>query len=161
MAEIALTRLEDERLRVIAQRIIDTQSAEQTELMGYREEFYGSPDPAPLDGPTMGLMMEAMPGMGSMDEMMFQMDAAAQVAAICAAEDADLAFIDLTIPHHEMAIVASEAALTQASNPEIVAFAQRVIDDQSAEIDELTSIRTEIAGGTPQARAGLLGRLAA
>jgi uncharacterized protein (DUF305 family) len=152
MAEVALTRLEDERLRVIARRIIDTQSAERTELMGYRDEFYGSPDPAPMDGPTMDLMMAAMPGMGSMDEMMFQMDASAQVAAICAAEDADLAFIDLTIPHHEMAISASETALTQALHPEISAFARRVIADQSAEIDELTAIRAEIAGGTPQAR---------
>jgi uncharacterized protein (DUF305 family) len=148
MAGAALTRLEDERLRVIAQRIIDTQTAEQAELMGYREEFYGGPDPAPLDEHTMEMMSAAMPGMGAMDEMMFQMDAAVQVAAICAAEDADLAFIDLVIPHHEMAVAASETALTQALNPEIVAFAQRVIDDQSAEIDELTAIRAELTGAS-------------
>ena len=161
MASVALPRLDDERLRVIAQRIISTQSAEQAELMGYREQFYGSPDPAALDAPTMELMMVAMPGMGSMDEMMFQMDAAAQVAAICAADDTDLTFIDLAIPHHEMAITASETALTEAVNPEIAAFAQRVIDDQSAEIEELTAIRAEIAGATPQAWTGFWGRLAA
>jgi uncharacterized protein (DUF305 family) len=57
--------------------------------------------------------------MGSMEDMAFQMDAVAQVAAICVAEDADLAFIDLTIPHHEMAIVASETAVDQAANQEV------------------------------------------
>jgi uncharacterized protein (DUF305 family) len=151
MAQAALPRLQDERLREIAQNIIDTQSAEQEELRGYREQFYGSADPAPMDDHTMDMMMTAMPGMGSMDDMMLQMDATAQVAAICAAEDADLGFIDLAIPHHEMAIVASEAALEQSTHSEIRDFAQRVIDAQSAEIEELSAIRAELSGGTPAA----------
>ncbi len=96
-------------------------------------------------------MAVAMPGMGAMESMMFQMDAAAQVAAICAATDVDLAFIDLTIPHHEMAIVASESAVTQAVHPEIAAFAQRVIDVQSAEIAELLAIRSELTGSATSA----------
>lgn len=63
MSRAALPLLEDERLRVIAQRIIDTQSREQAELRGYRDEFYGSPDPAPLDGPTIaGAHREAQCG---------------------------------------------------------------------------------------------------
>jgi uncharacterized protein (DUF305 family) len=151
MAQAALPRLQDERLREIAQNIIDTQSAEQEELRGYREQFYGSADPAPMDDHTMDMMMTAMPGMGSMDDMMFQMDATAQVAAICAAEDADLGFIDLAVPHHEMAIAASATALEQATHPEIHDFAQRVIDAQSAEIEELSTIRAELSGGTPVA----------
>jgi len=139
MAQAALPRLADERLRSIAQTIIDTQSAEQAELSSYREQFYGSTEPAPME-----MMMAAMPGMGSMDAMMAQMDAAGQVAAICAAEETDVAFIDLTIPHHQMAIAASQTALTEAVHPEIAAFAQRVIDDQSVEIDALTAIRAEL-----------------
>lgn len=149
MAHAALPRLTDPRLREISQAIIDTQSAEQAELHGYREQFYGAAESAPMDTGYMDAMMAAMPGMGEMDDMVFQMDAVAQVAAICAAEDTDLAFIELTIPHHEMAITASEAALTQAVHPEIAAFALRVIDAQQAEIDELTAIRSELTGGTP------------
>jgi len=170
MAEAALTRLEEERLRAIAQAVIDAQRPEIEELRQYRERFYGSPDPLPMAGhgtpgtdpamaamreQMMGQMAEMMPGMGSMDEMMFQMDAVAQVAAICGAENADLAFIDLTIPHHEMAITASEAALTRAVHPEIRDFALRVIDTQQAEIDALTAIRAELAGtATPRAAGG-------
>jgi uncharacterized protein (DUF305 family) len=146
MAGAALDRLEDERLRAIAQAIVDTQSAEIEELRGYGERFYGTAEPMPMDGSTMASLDRMMPGMGPMEEMAFQMDAAAQVATICGAEDPDLTFIDLTIPHHEMAIGASEAALDQATHDEIRAFAARVIEDQRREIDELTLIRQERYG---------------
>jgi uncharacterized protein (DUF305 family) len=79
------------------------------------------------------------------------MDAHALVAALCAGEDPDLTFIDLTIPHHEMAIAASQAALEQATHEEIRKVAERVIQDQQREIDELQMIRSELTGeGTPE-----------
>ncbi|CAA9576475.1 MAG: hypothetical protein AVDCRST_MAG59-4114 [uncultured Thermomicrobiales bacterium] len=153
MAEAALPRLEDERLREIADAIVEAQGQEIEELRGFREEFYGDPEPMPMDDGMMAAMGEMMPSMaGTMEEMAFQMDAAAQVAALCAAEDADLAFVDLTIPHHEMAIDASRDALDRATHPEIRGFAQRVIDAQQREIDELGAIRRELYGSaTPAA----------
>ncbi|MDQ3780999.1 MAG: DUF305 domain-containing protein [Chloroflexota bacterium] len=151
MAQAALDRLEDDRLRQIAQRIIDAQLAEMDELRGYRNTFYGDGDPMPMNEQMMGMMTQMMPGMGSMEEMAMQMDATSQVAAICEAEDADLAFIDLTIPHHVMAIAASEAAREQATHDEIRAFAERVIEDQQREIEELQEIRMELYGSaTPE-----------
>ena len=153
LAEAALPRLQDERLQEIAQNIIDVQSAEIEELRGYREQFYGDPEPMPMDEVMMGTMMEMMPGMsGTMEEMAFQMDPAAQAAAICAAEDTDLAFIEMTIAHHQMAIEGSEPVVVGAAHEEIRAFAQRVIDDQQREIGELESIRADLTGdGTPSA----------
>ncbi|CAA9560507.1 MAG: hypothetical protein AVDCRST_MAG49-2513 [uncultured Thermomicrobiales bacterium] len=155
MAEAALPRLENAELRAIAQQIIDTQGPEIEELRGYRERFYGSPDPMPMDDAMMGTMGDMMPSVSvPMDEMMAQMDAATQVAALCAAADPDLAFIDLTIPHHQSAIEASRDALTMATHPEIREVAQRVIDAQEAEIAALTRIRAELTGGaTPAAAA--------
>lgn len=146
LAETALSELTDPRLQEIARTISDTQTAEQQELREYRDTFYGSPDPAPIDAHMMEMMMQAMPGMGSMAAMDTQMSATTQITAFCAAENFDLAFIDLTIPHHEMAVTASGTALTEAVHPEIVAFAQRVIEDQQREIDELTAIRVELTG---------------
>lgn len=152
LSEAALPRLTDKRLRTIAQAIIDAQTAEVAELRGYREQLYGSPDTAPMDDTSMEMMSTMMPGMGSTEEMAFQMDAESQVSAFCAAEDPDLAFIDLVIPHHEMAITASETAVEEAVNAEIVAFAERVIVDQQREIEELTAIRAELTGeATPTA----------
>lgn len=146
MAQAALPELEDERLREIAQNIIDVQTEERGELRDYREEFYGSPEPAPMDESMMSMMSMMMPGMGTMEEMSLQMDPDAQVALICAAEDTDLAFIDMTIAHHQMAITSSETAVDQATNQEIKDFAQKVIEDQQREIDELSSIREELYG---------------
>jgi uncharacterized protein (DUF305 family) len=152
MAGAALPRLEDARLRDLAEGIVAAQSAEIEELRGYREQFFGDPEPMPMDGPMMAVMDETMPGMGSMEDMAFQMDAVAQVAVICAAADADRAFIDLTIPHHEMAIEASETVVEQAEHREIRTFAERVIADQQREIAELGMIREELYGSaTPEA----------
>jgi uncharacterized protein (DUF305 family) len=152
MAQAALPRLEDPRLVAIAEAIVAAQGLEIEELRGYRAAWYGSPDPVAMDAHTMGMLDEQMPGMGTMDAMAFQMDAAAQVAAFCTAADADLAFIELTIPHHEMAITASEAALARAVHPELQDVAQRVIDAQQREIEELTAIRGELTGdATPAA----------
>lgn len=147
MAQAALPRLEDERLREIAEAVIATQQPEVEELMGHREALYGDGDPMPMDGAMMGAMVELMPGMSStMEEMGFQMDAAAQVAAICAAENTDLAFIDMTIAHHQTAIESSEPVVAGATTEEIRKFAQRVIEDQQREIDELEEIRADLTG---------------
>lgn len=152
LAEVALPLLEDPRLQEIAQNIIDTQTAEQAELKALRSEWYGSPEPAPMDDAMMSMMMEAMPGMGSADEQMQIMDAQWQIQTFCAAENYDLQFIDQTIPHHQMAIDSSESAAGQAVHSEIVAIAERVITDQQAEIEELEMIRAELSGeATPAA----------
>ena len=150
LAQAAQERLTDERLRAIAGNIITSQSAENEELRGHREGWYGSAEPMPMDGAMMGMMMEMMPGMGDMAVMQQQMDPHALVSAFCAGEDADLAFIELTIPHHLMAIRASEAALDEATREEIREVAKRVIADQQREIEELEQIAAEIgAEATP------------
>lgn len=152
LAQASHDRLNDERLQTMADAIISAQQAEIEELRGYREQWYGSPESMPMDEGMMGMMAEMMPGMGDMPSMQMQMNPAAKSAAFCAGENPDLAFIELTIPHHDMAIVASEAALEQATHDEIRAIAERVIQDQQREIDELRAIRQELTGeSTPEA----------
>jgi uncharacterized protein (DUF305 family) len=152
MAQAALPRLQDGQLREIANAVIETQGAEIAQLQEYREAWYGDPNPMPMDDSMMTAMERMLPGMGNMEAIAAMMDAEALVAAFCAAENADLAFIDLTIPHHEMAIGASEAALEQATHPEIQVVAQQVIDAQEREIEELTEIRQGLTeSATPSA----------
>jgi uncharacterized protein (DUF305 family) len=151
LAQAAQDRLTDERLQTIAADIITAQQAEIGELRGYREQWYGSPEGMPMDASMMGIM-EMMPGMGDPESMAAMMDAQGLVASFCAGEDPDLTFIDLTIPHHEMAITASEAALEQATHDEIREIAEQVIEDQQREIDDLGTIRQELTGAaTPAA----------
>ena len=146
LAEVAVDELRDPRLVEIAQAIRDTQGPEVEELQRLRAAWYGSAEPRPMDDQMMAVMMEMMPGMGSADEMMAQMSAEAQVQAFCAAADQDQAFIDLVIPHHQMAIDASRVALEQAVHPELKEIAEDIIDAQQAEIDQLEAIRADLTG---------------
>jgi uncharacterized protein (DUF305 family) len=146
LAQAAQERLSHERLFAIAENIISSQQAEIEELKGYREQWYGSRATMPMDGSMMDMMDMMMQGMGDMQAMAAMMDADALVAAFCAGEDADLTFIDLAIPHHQMAVMASQAAREQATHEEIREVAERVIQDQQREIDELQMIRSEGTG---------------
>ncbi len=151
LAKAAQPRLEDERLRDIADAIVSAQEAEIAELQNHRERFYEGSAPMPMDHGMMEAMASMMPGAGDMDDMAFQMDAAAQVAAFCRADDPDRAFIDLVIPHHEMAIVSSRPVAERAAHDELRGFAERVIADQEREIGELAAIRDELYGSaTPE-----------
>ena len=147
LAQVALPELTDPRLLEMAQNIIDSQTVEMEELMLYRESWYGGAAPMTMDDHMMAMMMEAMPGMGTdMDMMGNQMSEDWQVSTFCAADDPDLAFIEQVIPHHEMAVMASEHALSMAVHPEIAEFAQRVITAQQTEIDLLNVIWAELSG---------------
>ncbi|WP_131783895.1 DUF305 domain-containing protein [Legionella gresilensis] len=55
----------------------------------------------------------------------------------------DKRFIDLMIPHHEGAIMMAKDALQNATHPEIKELAQKIIDSQQKEIDQLKSWRAQ------------------
>jgi uncharacterized protein (DUF305 family) len=147
LATVAVDELTHPRLIEIANAIVATQQAEIDELKALRAEWYGDAAPVSMD------QMMGMPGVGSdMTVMDRQMSAEWQVQTFCAAGDKDLAFIDQVIPHHQMAVDTSIAAVDLAAHPELVVIAQEVITAQEAEIAELEMIRAEITGqGTPTA----------
>jgi uncharacterized protein (DUF305 family) len=151
LANVALPELTDPQLQEMAGNIISAQSEEITQLTEWRTEWYGSAEPMPMDEAMMDQMMVMMPGMGDATDMMNQMDADYQVSTFCAASDPDLAFIELVIPHHQMAIDSSVKAVEQSAHPELAEFAAKVIDDQQAEIDLLNEILAEREGATPEA----------
>jgi uncharacterized protein (DUF305 family) len=143
LAQVATFELNDARLVEVAGAIIDTQAEEIDELMAFRDEWYPDAEPVSMD-----MMMMAMPGMdmSATPSMGQLMDSEWIVMAFCAAEDKDLAFVELTIPHHQMAIDASEDALELAVNQELVAVAEEVIEAQQSVIDLLMEIQAELTG---------------
>ena len=149
LSQAALPELTDPRLIEMAGNIIEAQTAENAQLTEWRTAWYGGGEPN-MSEMSMEMMLEAMP-VGTMEEMMREMDAAYQVATFCAAENPDLAFIDQVIPHHQMAIDASEVAVEEAVNPDLATLAEEVIAAQQAEIDLLTEIRAELEGAATPA----------
>ena len=50
----------------------------------------------------------------------------------------DLAFINAMIPHHESAIEMAHVALAESENPRIRELATSIVEDQEAEIAQMT-----------------------
>lgn len=119
-------------LRQLADDIQKSQSGQIEQMREWRQRWY--PNAGPAYGTTGGMMnsgmMEGMVG-GSMQESM-------------GADVADEMFLRMMIPHHEQAIEMSEQALEKAEHPEIKGLAQKIIDEQSAEIKLMRGYLEEI-----------------
>jgi uncharacterized protein (DUF305 family) len=53
----------------------------------------------------------------------------------------DLRFIEMMIPHHEGAIAMAQDALKDSQHPEVKEMAQKIIDSQQKEIEQLKAWR--------------------
>lgn len=136
MAEVAQRRAEHPEIARLADQIVDAQTSEIEELGQISDRLEVS------DDATLGLSMEAM-GM--------EMDA----GSLETAEPFDQAFIDMMIPHHQGAIEMAQVELQDGNDAQTRKLAQRIIDAQTREIEEMNSWRTEWygepspAGGVP------------
>ena len=58
----------------------------------------------------------------------------------------DLQFIDMMVPHHQMATMMADEVLARGSRADVKAFAQKAKDDQTAEIAQMKAARKELTG---------------
>ena len=63
----------------------------------------------------------------------------------------DLQFLDTMIAHHDGAIQMAKAATTKTTNPELKAFADKIVADQENEIKEMKRWREQWYAGKPSA----------
>lgn len=63
--------------------------------------------------------------------------------------DVDRDFLVAMVPHHQSASDMARIAVTRATNPQVKALAQRIIDAQGAEIEQMTTLAREEYGTTP------------
>lgn len=131
MAEVVLAKDEvDPRVVDLAERIKAAQGPEIALMQGWLEDW-GIPYDA-----------DASDGMGHGDGMMSQDDMAALEAADGAT--ASRLFLEQMIVHHEGAVEMADVALAQAKDPDVLALAQQVVDDQTAEIAEMKELLTNL-----------------
>jgi uncharacterized protein (DUF305 family) len=69
---------------------------------------------------------------------------AAPAAAQAKTTPADRAFVREMVPHHEMAVEMAEMARMEADHRRIKTLAKSIIEDQNAEIRQLTAIRKRL-----------------
>ncbi len=115
MATEALTQATRPEVQALAQTIIDAQTPEVAQLQAWRMEWYAQ---EPATDPAMMAMMH----MGAMTVM------------TDTAKPYDERFLDAMINHHWGAVQMAEGVQMTATHPELIAFADTVIIDQTAEI---------------------------
>jgi len=115
MAQEALEKAEREELKIMAQVIIDAQSAEIEQMRKWREEWY------PGEGISAGIGMD--------------------MGAMVVPDNADLPYdvrwSEAMIEHHLGAVAMAKDALEKSSREEIKQFAREIIQTQEAEIAQM------------------------
>jgi uncharacterized protein (DUF305 family) len=124
MAKLVDTHTERPELRQLADSIVTTQGQEITQLQGWLRSWG---KPATPEGMGHGGM--EMPGTMSEADMRHLMEATGS--------EFDLAFVEMMAAHHQGAIDMAKTELRDGSLPEVKQFAQKVIDDQQKEVDQL------------------------
>lgn len=131
MAQLAVEKAATEEVRALGERIAQAQGPE-IDLMSGWLEAWGERQPDDAD----------MGGMGHEGMDMDGMDQAAVMAELdrLSGADFDRRFLELMIEHHKGAIVMAEAERGAGESPEATGLAQTIIDDQTAEITEMTNL---------------------
>ena len=129
MARMAEGKIQHAELKKLVARIPSDQQKEIDQMKSWREQWYA--------GAQIAENMQ-MPGMQQSHMDMGHMETMTAGAAY------DAMFIDMMIPHHEGAITMARDALTKAEHQEVKALAQRIIDAQTREIEQMRQWQSEL-----------------
>lgn len=131
MAELAVATAASAEVRALGERIAAAQGPEIETMSGWLETW-GEDLPAEAD----------MGGMGHEGMQMEGMDQEAVMAELSGLSgvEFDRRFLELMIEHHRGAIVMAEEERGEGENAEAVRLAGTIIDDQTAEITEMTNL---------------------
>jgi uncharacterized protein (DUF305 family) len=124
MAKLVDSHTDRPELRQLAGSIITAQGQEITQLQSWLRSW---DKPATPEGMGHGGM--EMPGTMSEADMKQLMESTGA--------EFDLAFVEMMAAHHQGAIDMAKTELQDGSLPEVKQFAQKVIDDQQKEVNQL------------------------
>jgi uncharacterized protein (DUF305 family) len=120
----------DPRIVQLAERIKAAQGPEIELMEGWLDDWGVPHDP------------DASRGMDHGDGMMSEADMTALREAD--GSEASRLFLEQMIVHHEGAVEMARSALADGQDADVLALAQRVIDDQTAEIAEMQELLTTL-----------------
>ncbi|MBA2513215.1 MAG: DUF305 domain-containing protein [Solirubrobacterales bacterium] len=113
-------------LRKLAQRIQASQTRQLKQMQTWRKQWY------PRAGDSM-MSMGGMPGMGEGVGSMGMMGRDAMMGG----DHAERMFLRMMVPHHQLAVEMGEDALENAEHEELKGLARAIVDEQSAEIEQM------------------------
>ena len=131
MAEMALKKSENAELKKFAQKIIDDQKKEITQMKDWRDKWFaGQPAAKNMEMPGMSDSMK-MTGDG-----MKKMEAAT-------GKEFDVQFLDMMMPHHAGAVAMAKEALQKSEKAEIKTLANSITKAQEAEIKQMNDWKSK------------------
>jgi uncharacterized protein (DUF305 family) len=133
MAEQYIPKAKDEKIKSMAQNIINAQKKEIEELrtmIASHKPTTKKKEEHSASGHDAGGHSELMDAMNKMMEEMKSMKMTG---------NADKDFVTMMIPHHKSAVDMAENEISHGKNVQLKQFAQKVINDQSKEINEFQS----------------------
>jgi uncharacterized protein (DUF305 family) len=144
MAKMARNKAFHAELKDLATKMVEDQQKDMDQLQKWRDEWYaGKPKSEHMNMPGMSKSDHAkMKGMSSMN--MQKMDMGKLEAA--SGNQFDLMFIDMIVPHHQMAIDMSQDAVKKAQQAPLKTFARTTVDKQQKEKAQLTKWRAAWGG---------------
>jgi uncharacterized protein (DUF305 family) len=144
MAKMAQNKASHAELKNLATKMIQDEQKDTDQLQKWRDEWYaGKPKSDHMNMPGMSKSDPAkMKGMSGMK--MQQIDMSKLEAT--SGNEFDVMFIDMIVPHHQMAIDMSKDALKKAQHAPLKTFARTTIDKQQKEKAQLTKWRAAWGG---------------
>jgi uncharacterized protein (DUF305 family) len=138
MARMAQDQAADQRVKDLAARIEAAQDPEIDTMSGWLADW-GAASSSPTDDGMGGMDHGGMDdgGMGGMDT--------GALAGISGAEF-DRVFLTMMIEHHQGAVEMAETEIADGQNADVIALAESIRDSQTAEIDEMQQLLTELGG---------------
>jgi uncharacterized protein (DUF305 family) len=130
MSQMVLDRGDDPQVRALAERIEAAQQPEIDQMRGWLQEW-DEPE-APEDDHGSMDAGDGEPTMMTEDEM--------EQLAGASGSELDVLFLEMMIRHHEGAVAMAETQLEQGQHPDALELARNVIDDQTAEIEEMQGL---------------------
>ena len=131
MADIAFEKATHQEIKQLAQDIKRTQSEEIDQMQVWYKSWYGKDVPDIFSGTGHG-MGSGLMHMGMMGDAM-------DIEQLNTASNFDKAFIEETIPQHQMAVMMAQMLERTTNRPEMKQLAKNIIDAQTREINSMRS----------------------
>lgn len=130
MADLAVEQAGSEEVRSLAERISAAQGPEIEQMTSWLETWGEETSPMGHEGMDHG---------GMDMEGLSQEEAMGELESLSGAEF-DQRFLELMIAHHRGAVDMAQAELDGGEDPQALDLAQKIIDDQQAEITEMEQL---------------------
>jgi len=138
MAELATDRAQSPEVKTLAEQIRTAQEPEIEQLTGFLDAWGAE---VPPSNSMEGMGHGSTPSTGASD--MGGMMTPAQMEQLGGATGAqfDEMFLTMMIEHHRSAVAAAQQEIEQGSNPDAKQLAEKIVADQTAEIDRMQQIQ--------------------